>query len=175
VALPPTRVLDTRYGTGLVGVFSGRVARQFQMGGQGGVPSSATAVTGNLTVTEQTKNGFLFIGPVAMDNPTSSTLNFPINDDRANAVSVALAGDGRLSVTYAAPKGANGTGHLRRDGLFPEIARRRCEAWDRLPPIPSTRTPSCRLTSMTDLQLRRLQGEPCTCLRRGPEACGRGR
>jgi len=106
VALPPTRVLDTRYGTGLVGVFSGRVARQFQMGGQGGVPSSATAVTGNLTVTEQTKNGFLFIGPVAMDNPTSSTLNFPINDDRANAVSVALAGDGRLSVTYAAPKGA---------------------------------------------------------------------
>jgi hypothetical protein len=38
-----------------------------------------------------------------MNNPTSSTLNFPMNDDRANAVTVALSGSGQLSVTYAAP------------------------------------------------------------------------
>jgi len=60
-------------------------------------------VTGNLTVTGQTSLGFLFIGPVAQNNPTSSTLNFPMNDDRANAVTVALSGTGTLSVTYAAP------------------------------------------------------------------------
>jgi hypothetical protein len=36
-----------------------------------------------------------------MNNPTSSTLNFPMNDDRANAVTVVLGG-GTLSITYAA-------------------------------------------------------------------------
>jgi hypothetical protein len=38
-----------------------------------------------------------------MDNPTSSTLNFPVGDERANAVTVALGAGGTLSVTYAAP------------------------------------------------------------------------
>jgi hypothetical protein len=61
-------------------------------------------VTGNLTVTGQTSIGYLFIGPVATNNPTSSTLNFPLGDDRANGVTVALSGaGGSLWVTYAAP------------------------------------------------------------------------
>ncbi len=72
------------------------------MTGHGGVPAGATAVTGNLTVTQQTSGGFLYIGPVAANNPTSSTLNFPLGDDRANAVTVALGTGGTLSVTYAA-------------------------------------------------------------------------
>ncbi len=102
--LAPARVLDSRDGTGgLSGPFSSHVARTFQVTGVGGVPSGASAVTGNLTVTGQTANGFLFIGPVAMNNPTSSTLNFPRGDDRANAVTVALGTGGKLSVTYAAP------------------------------------------------------------------------
>jgi hypothetical protein len=37
---------------------------------------------------------------VAANNPTSSTLNFPVGDDRANAVTVALGSGGKLSVTY---------------------------------------------------------------------------
>src|SRR5664280_1620142 len=104
-ALTPKRLLDTRDGTGgLSGPFSSHVARTFQLtGGSSGVPSGAIAVTGNLTVTQQTSLGFLAIGPVAMNNPTSSTLNFPVADDRANAVTVALSGTGTLSVTYAAP------------------------------------------------------------------------
>ena len=60
-------------------------------------------MTGNLTVTQQTSAGFLYIGPSPMNNPTSSTLNFPMGDDRANAVTVALGSGGSLSVTYAAP------------------------------------------------------------------------
>jgi hypothetical protein len=60
-------------------------------------------VTGNLTVTDQTAPGFLYLGPVAMNNPTSSTLNFPLGDTRANAVTVALWAGGTLSATYAAP------------------------------------------------------------------------
>jgi hypothetical protein len=40
-----------------------------------------------------------------MNNPTSSTLNFPLGDDRASAATVALGTGGTggtLSVTYAA-------------------------------------------------------------------------
>jgi hypothetical protein len=109
-ALTPTRILDSRDHTGGLGIFSSHVAQSFWVTGQGGVAANAVAVTGNLTVTQQTSGGFLSVGPVAMANPTSSTLNFPIGDDRANAVTVALgmvsASGGRvggtLSVTYAA-------------------------------------------------------------------------
>ena len=93
VALTPARILDTRNGTGLSGPFSSHAARTFQVAGHGGVPSNAIAVTGNLTVTGQTSNGYLFLGPVAMNNPTSSTLNFPVGDDRANGVTVALGAE----------------------------------------------------------------------------------
>jgi hypothetical protein len=104
VPLTPTRILDSRDGTGgLSGRFGSHVARTFGVSGHGGVPSSANAVTGNLTVTGQSSPGYLYIGPVAMNNPTSSTLNFPLNDDRANAVAVALGAGGTLSITYAAP------------------------------------------------------------------------
>ncbi|MGD0123486.1 MAG: hypothetical protein ABSC46_13115 [Candidatus Limnocylindrales bacterium] len=61
-----------------------------------------TAVTGNLTVTQQNYLGYLFIGPIAMNWPASSTLNFPVGDNRANAVTVTLGAGGTLSVTYAA-------------------------------------------------------------------------
>ena len=101
--LTPTRLLDTRNGTGLSGPFSSHAARTFQVSGVGGVPGNATAVTGNLTVTSQTGAGYLYIGPVATDNPTSSTLNFPVGDDRANGVTVALGSGGILGVTYVGP------------------------------------------------------------------------
>jgi hypothetical protein len=99
----PARVLDSRVGIGLSGVFSSRVARTFQLTGAGGVPGTALGVTGNVTVTQQSSLGFLFAGPSAINNPTTSTLNFPIKDDRANSVAVALGSGGQLSVTYAAP------------------------------------------------------------------------
>jgi hypothetical protein len=102
VPLTPSRILDTRSGTGLSGAFGSHGARTFGVTGRGGVPSSSTAVTGNLTVTSQTSNGYLFIGPNATNDPTSSTLNFPVGDDRANGVTVALGG-GNLSVTFVAP------------------------------------------------------------------------
>jgi hypothetical protein len=103
-ALTPTRILDTRSGTGLAGALSSHAARTFTVtGGAGGVPSNATAVTGNLTVTGQGSGGFLFLGPVADDDPTSSTINFPVADDRANGVTVALGAKGSLSITFVAP------------------------------------------------------------------------
>jgi spore germination protein YaaH len=102
-AMTPVRILDSRSGVGLSGAFHSHVARTFAVAGAGGVPSSASAVTGNLTVTGQTSLGYLYIGPSPTNYPTSSTLNFPLGDDRANAVTVALSSTGTLSVTYAAP------------------------------------------------------------------------
>jgi hypothetical protein len=103
-ALTPNRLLDSRdgYWIGLAGAFSSHVARPFGVAGRGDVPAGATAVTGNLTVTDQTAAGFLYLGPVAMNDPTNSTLNFPVGDDRANAVTVALGVGGTLSATFAA-------------------------------------------------------------------------
>ena len=89
-------------GNGLSGAFSSHVARTFGVAGRGGVPANAVAVTGNLTVTAQTASGYLFLGPGATNNPTSSTLNFPVRDDRANGVTVALGAGGTLSATYVA-------------------------------------------------------------------------
>src|SRR5664280_3832475 len=83
--------------------FSSHSARTFAVWGHGWVPPHAIAVTGNLTVTHQTSLGFLYLGPNAANNPTRSTLNFPVGDDRANAVTVALGAGGTLSATYAAP------------------------------------------------------------------------
>jgi hypothetical protein len=105
--LPPARLLDTRIGNGLSGPFSAGVPRTFQVSGRGGVPANATAVTGNLTVTEQSHLGFVFLGPNPVASPTSSTLNFPVGDNRANGVTVALSGTGALSATYGAVGGAS--------------------------------------------------------------------
>jgi outer membrane protein assembly factor BamB len=104
-ALTPARLLDTRDGTGGI---SGRIgahsARTFQVTG-GIVPAGASAVTGVLTVTGQSGAGYLFVGPNPMDYPLTSTLNFPVGDDRANGVTVSLGTNGTLAVTYAAAAG----------------------------------------------------------------------
>jgi len=111
VPLVPARILDSRDGTGgLPGPWTSRAPRTFPVVGHGGVDPAASAVTGNLTVTQQGGNGYLYLGPNSIANPTSSTLNFPVGDDRANAAVVALGG-GNLSVTYATPVGG-ATAHV---------------------------------------------------------------
>src|SRR3990170_4567256 len=121
VALSPARLLDTRVGNGLSGAFSAGVARTFQVTGRGGVPANAIAVSGNLTVTGQTAAGYVYLGPLPTPSPSSSTLNFPLGDDRANAVTVALSPTGSLSATYAAAAGSTQlvfdvTGYFVPDG-----------------------------------------------------------
>jgi spore germination protein YaaH len=106
VPLAPARVLDSRFGNGLSGKFSAGVPRTFQVSGRGGVPANATAVTGNLTVTNQTVAGAAFLGPSPISAPSSSTLNFPVGDNRANGVTLALGAGGTLSATYLASSGS---------------------------------------------------------------------
>jgi hypothetical protein len=103
VPITPLRVLDTRSGVGgLAGKFTNGQARTWQVGGIGGIPANAVAVTGNVTVTQQTASGFVAVTPTATNTPPSSSINFPVGDNRANNLTVALSSTGTLSATYKA-------------------------------------------------------------------------
>ena len=119
-AMDPVRVMDSRFGTGgISGKFVNGTPRSFQVANTNGIPPNAVAITGNLTVTTQSKSGFLFIGPTATSTPTSSTLNFPVGDTRANAVTVGLSGTGQLAVVYkSSAAGATTNAFLDVTGYF---------------------------------------------------------
>jgi hypothetical protein len=105
VALAPARLLDTRSGNGLSGKLSANTPATFQVAGRGGVPANATAVTGNVTVVNETAAWAVFLGPDPIANPTSSTINFTTGDIRANGLTVALSATGTLSATYMSTAG----------------------------------------------------------------------
>jgi hypothetical protein len=110
VPVDPVRVLDTRFGTGLVGTFAAGVARSWTVANVGAVPANAVAVTGNITVTDQTGAGWVTVSPTTASTASSSTINVPIGDVRANNVTIALGPSGNLSAIYAAAAGR--TTHL---------------------------------------------------------------
>ena len=104
-SLTPDRILDTRVGTGLTGTFATTVPRSLAVTGHGGVPADAIAVTGNLTVTNQTAFGHVSLTTVSTPSPTTSTLNFPVGDNRANGVTAPLGAGGVLWITYVGATG----------------------------------------------------------------------
>ncbi|TAM57091.1 MAG: hypothetical protein EPN50_09485 [Chloroflexota bacterium] len=110
VALPsPARILDTRAAVGLSGPFVDHRPRTFQVTGRGGVPAGAVAITGNLTVTGQQAAGYVSLTPTPLTSPPTSTLNFPLKDNRANGVTTPLGLGGTLSATYVGGGAASST------------------------------------------------------------------
>ncbi|MGZ5422431.1 MAG: hypothetical protein ACXWXF_11075, partial [Aeromicrobium sp.] len=75
------------------------------------IPNDAVAVTGNITVTQQTRAGYIILAPAA--GSATSTVNFPVADNRANGVTVPLSGSGSLNAVYKAKPGA--TSHILFD------------------------------------------------------------
>jgi outer membrane protein assembly factor BamB len=105
VPLTPGRLLDTRVGNGLSGKFSANTPRTFAVTGRDSVPSDATAVTGNVTVVNETNSWAVFLGPDPTASPSTSTVNFNTGDIKGNGLTVALGAGGTLSATYISTAG----------------------------------------------------------------------
>ena len=114
----PGRVLDSRPTTsahkniGLAGKFKNKTVRTFTVAGVKAlgwssalVPSTATAVTGNLTVTAATSDGYVAVGPTMVSVPKTSTLNVMKGQNRANGVTVALKA-GKLQAVWVGKTGS---------------------------------------------------------------------
>jgi N-acetylneuraminic acid mutarotase len=116
--LDPARILDTRSGIGISGVFYSHVPRKFPVIGHGGVPAEAKAITGILTTTQSTAGGYFTLGPVFTASSLFSTLNFPKGDNRANNVAVALDAQGYLSLLYVGGTGGKTNAIFDVTGYF---------------------------------------------------------
>ena len=100
--------MDTRPGailTGAEGPFLANGPRRLDPAGHWGAPLSAQAVTGNLTVVNQTAAGYVSATLTSEPDPTTSILNFPLGDTRANGVTLPLNAGGRTWFVYKAPSG----------------------------------------------------------------------
>ncbi len=104
VQFGPQRMVDTR--TDGTGSLVSATPRKIPLAGKLGLPASGiVAVAGNVTVVSPTSIGFVFVGPTAAAAPTSSTINFPRSDIRANNFIVPVAPDGSITAVYASPTG----------------------------------------------------------------------
>jgi ELWxxDGT repeat protein len=112
-AVTPCRVFDTRVASGpTLGapVICG-TERRFAVAGQCGVPSSAKAVSLNLTETGSTAPGNLRLYAAGAATPLVSTLNYAVGITRANNAVVALGIEGQISVLCS----PSGTAHAILD------------------------------------------------------------
>ncbi len=114
VPLATARFLDSRTGIGRSGAFTSGTPGTVVARGQAGIAGDALALTGNLTVIGQTRRGYVSLTPTPIAAPTTSTVNFPIGQARANGVVTSLdPSTGSVSLTYKAVSGA--TTHLLLD------------------------------------------------------------
>ena len=118
--LNPSRIMDSRttLNSGLSGVFHANTARTLPVGGHWGVPTDAGAVAGNLTVVGQTAAGYVAMTPDPTNKPSTSTLNFPLGDIRANGVFGPINGAGKASFVYMAAPGKTTNLILDLSGYF---------------------------------------------------------
>jgi hypothetical protein len=102
--LMPSRLLDSRLGApGFPGQLHAGDPRSLTVTG-GDVPTSASAVVLNVTVTGSTTNSFLNVWPAGMAPPTASSVNFAAGQTIPNLVTVAVGAGGQ--VTFATNQGA---------------------------------------------------------------------
>jgi hypothetical protein len=104
VPVAPGRVVDSRKTLGFKGPLKNGASAPFAVSGQVSVHPVAVAVVGNLTVTGQTSKGWLAAAPSQVTS--TSTLNFPLGDNRANGFVSLLGPGGILTVTFGGSGGA---------------------------------------------------------------------
>ncbi|HVE66120.1 MAG TPA: hypothetical protein VNC59_06030 [Thermoanaerobaculia bacterium] len=96
----PCRVADTRNADGPWGgpALAGGTERTFTVVGRCGIPSSADAVSVNVTVTGASASGALRVYPAGYAPPNASAINYRPGRTRANNGSYALSGTGALGI-----------------------------------------------------------------------------
>jgi hypothetical protein len=107
--LAPCRLLDTRRTAGPLGgpaLASG--VRAFPIAGVCGVPTSARAVSLNVTVTEPTSPGYVSLAAVGSSEPATSTINYGTGQTRGNNAVVVVNPSGLAAWCSQ----ASGTAHL---------------------------------------------------------------
>jgi SpoIID/LytB domain protein len=100
VALPPTRIIDTRGSAGAVGALQ---VATVAVAGHGGIPASgAGAAVLNVTVDQPSDPGYVTAFPCGQGVPLASNLNYRAGSVAANLVTVPLADNGSVCLfTYA--------------------------------------------------------------------------
>jgi hypothetical protein len=104
-ALPPARVLDTRFGTGApeapVGPYSSITV---QVTGAGGVPTGGvTAIALNVTATQPQQAGYLTVYPAGAGQPLASNLNFVAGQTVPNLVLCGVSQQGSVTIYNGSP------------------------------------------------------------------------
>jgi hypothetical protein len=108
VPLTPARLLDTRTGVGRpAGVVPAGGEVDLQVSGRGGVPSGASSVALNVTVTSPTRAGNITVYPAGSVKPVSSNLNFRAAQTIPNLVVARLGTGGRLRLANNSPGSIN--------------------------------------------------------------------
>lgn len=101
-SVAPSRVLDSRSGTGWTGALAAGTPRTLTVaGGSAVVPSGAEAVVLNVTVTGASADGYLTVFPTGATQPNASNLNFTAGRDVANLVVVKVGTGGQISFANA--------------------------------------------------------------------------
>jgi hypothetical protein len=112
--LTPCRLVDTRKAAGPMGgpALSARTSRTFGLSGRCGIPSTASGITGTVTVTSATVAGNLRVYPPDAAMPGASTINYRPGQTRANSGIFKLSASGQLAIRVDQ---ASGTVHVMLD------------------------------------------------------------
>ncbi|MFC8432141.1 PKD domain-containing protein [Streptomyces sp. NPDC057253] len=95
----PTRVLDTRTGTGAAkGMLGAKARLSVKVAGTGGVPAGAKMVLLNLTGVKPTSSTYLSAYADGSALPVSSVLNITAGATRANLALVPVGSDGAIDI-----------------------------------------------------------------------------
>lgn len=97
-ALFPTRVADSRYGTGTSGAWGPGESRSVAVAGAGGVPGGASGVVANVTVTQATSPSYLTVFPSGGPVPGTANLVFDTGQTVPELAVVGVPPSGGVSV-----------------------------------------------------------------------------
>jgi hypothetical protein len=94
----PTRILDTRNGTGgHTGVVGPGQSINLQVAGVDAIPSDVTAAVADVTVTDTTAASFLTVYPAGVPRPVASDINWAARETTQNLVETGL-GNGAWTI-----------------------------------------------------------------------------